>query len=262
MKRPSNTTTVRRGVALHFAVAAGALLTCLSTQAQIISLNLTDFTNDVQRIDADETYGVRGLGTVVGGWVNLNRTLTATNLAFSDGSASTVDVSMTAPNGWGSGVVGVNDTPLKGFLDDYTATVNPTTLTLSQLSTSFPLGYYAIVYLSGFDSNDGASISDGTATFFYQTVNFAVNTWDGTLVQTTTTTDLGSGNAPVAQYAVFGSPASPRSADSVTFTLDTLYGGGAGLGGVQIVAVPEPAAGMILAVGLGLLALARRWRRS
>jgi hypothetical protein len=232
------------------------------TQAQIISLNLTDFISDVQQIDADEAYGVPGLGTVVGGWINLNRTLTATDLAFSDASPSTVDVSMTAPNGWGSGVAGVNDTPLKGFLDDYTATVNPTTLTLSQLNASFPLGYYAIVYLSGFDLNDGASISDGPTTFYYQTVNFASSTWDGTLVQTTTTTDLGSGNAPVAQYAVFGAPTSPLTADSVTFTLDTLYGGGSGLGGVQIVAVPEPSTAITLGAGLGLVALLRRRRRA
>jgi hypothetical protein len=151
---------------------------------------------------------------------------------------------------------------LKGFIDDYTGTVNPTSLTLSELNASFPLGYFAVVYLSGFNLNDGASITDGTSTFYYQPVNFAVDTWDGTLVQTTTTTDLGSANAPVAHYAVFGSPASPLSADSVTFTLDTLYGGGSGLGGVQIVAVPEPSTGMVLGVGLGLVALVRRWRRA
>jgi hypothetical protein len=242
-------------------LALAVPFTNLRAQAAIISLNLTDFATDVQQINADETYGVPALGTVVGGWINLNRTLTATDLPFSGGDPSTVDVSMTAPNGWGSGVAGVNDTPLKGFLDDYTATVNPTSLTLSQLNASFPLGYYTIIYLSGFDGNNGASISDGTTTFYYQPVDFTVSTWDGTLVQTTTTTDLGSGNAPVAQYAVFGSPSSPLTADSVTFTLDTLYGGGSGLGGVQIVAVPEPSTGMILGVGLALVALVQRLRR-
>jgi hypothetical protein len=241
-------------------VTAGAVFTSLVSQAQIVSLNLTEFATDVQQIDADETYGVPGLGSVVGGWVNLNQTLNATDLAFSDGSSSTVDVNLTAPNGWGSAAAGANDTPLKGFIDDYTATVNPAYLTLSQLNASFPLGYFAVVYLSGFNLNDGASISDGTSTFYYQPVNFAAGTWDGTLVQTTTTTDLGSGNAPVAQYALFGSPSSPLTTDSVTFTLDTLYGGGSGLGGVQIVGVPEPSVAMTLLLGAGMISWARRRR--
>jgi hypothetical protein len=241
-------------------LAAGVVFAGLMSQAQILSLNLTDFATDVQQIDADETYGVSSLGTVVGGWVNLNRTLNATDLAFSDGSPSTVDVSLTAPNSWGSFNAAYDDTPLKGGIDDYTGTVAPTSLTLSDLTGSFSGGYYAIVYLTGFNGNIGASISDGTATFFYRPL--AAPLAPVSLVQTTTTVDLGSGNAPEAQYAVFGSAASPLNADSVTFTLDTLYGGGSALGAVQIVAVPEPSTGMILGMGLGLVALARRWRRA
>ena len=41
--------------------------------------------------------------------------------------------------------------------------------------------------------------------------------------------------APEANYAVFGSAESPLTADSVTFTIDTLHGGGAALCAVQLV---------------------------
>lgn len=261
MKPAMQPTLTRSKTRLFASLTGGVVFAALASQAQIVSLNLTQFATDVQQIDADESYGVSSLGTVVGGWNNFNQAVSGINLAYSSGSSSTVDFSLTVPGGWGSGATGVNDTPLKGFLADYTATANPTTFTLSDLNASFASGYIAIVYLSGFNLNNGASITDGTSKFYYQPVDFSVNTWDGTLAQTTTTTDLGDGNAPVAQYAVFGSTASPLTADSVTFTLDTLYGGGSGFGGVQVVAVPEPAATTVALLGMGVLAVVRRKSR-
>jgi hypothetical protein len=241
-------------------IAAFGSVCSSAPAALVVSLNLTDFVSDVQQIDADETFGVASLGSDVGGWVNLNRTLTDTNLADSTGTPSTVDVSMLAANGWGSGVTAYNDTPMKGFLDDYTATANPVSITFSDLNASFSSGYFAIVYVSGFDANTGASISDGSTTYYYQTLTSP--SAPITLTQTTTTTDLGAGNAPFAQYAVFGSDVSPLTADSITFTLDTLYGGGSGIGAVQLVAVPEPGTTILYAglAALGLLFLRRRLR--
>jgi hypothetical protein len=121
------------------------------------------------------------------------------------------------------------------MIDDYTGTANPTSLTLSDLNASFTKGYKVIVYVTGFNANTGASITDGSTTFYYQTLNDPATEFSGALAQTTTTTDLGAGANPFAQFAVFGSEAAPLTADSITFTVDTLYGGGSGIGGVQIV---------------------------
>lgn len=236
-------------------------MTAWAQGAEVISVNLTEFNTALQNIDAGETYGVATLGSLVGGWSNKNQILNATNLPFDDGTASTVSMQARAPNSWGSAAAGYNNTPMKGMIDDYTATVNPANLGFSNLNANFPNGYFAIVYLTGFDANEGASITDGTTTYYYQPVDFRVDTWDGTLVQTTTTTDLGSGNAPVAQYAVFGSDQAPLTSDSITFTIDTLYGGGSGIGGAQLVAssVPEPVA---FGVGGTLVPLALLFWRS
>jgi hypothetical protein len=141
-------------------------------------------------------------------------------------------------------------------LDDYTATVNPVSITLSDLNATYPSGYFAIVYVGGFNANTGASITDGNTTFFYKPL--ASPTAPVTFVQTTQTSDLGSGNNPTAQYAVFGSLESPLTSDSVTFTLNTLSGGGAGLGGVQIVSVPEPASAALVGMGAVLFLLRRQ----
>jgi hypothetical protein len=176
---------------------------------------------------------VPGQNSFAAGWLNLNRTLQAANLPMSDGFASTVTLTGTAPNGWASGNGAYAFTPLLAGMDDYTGTATPTTLTLSNLSATFPGGYKVIAYLGGFNSNTGASISDGTQTFFYQTLNDPTNEFTGNLVQTTLTNDLGAGKAPFAQYAVFGEEALLTS-NTLTLRLDTLYGGGAMLGGVQV----------------------------
>ncbi len=198
-----------------------------------ISVNLTDFATDVQQIDGDETFGIAAEGSVVGGWVNINRTDTANDLTNDLGAATTVDLALTSPNGWASFNAAYDDTPLKGGIDDYTGTTNPTSLTLSGLNATFPTGCRVIIYLTGFNSNEGASISDGSTTYHFQAIDSP--SAPVTFVRTTDTTDDGSDTAPEAQYAVFGSESSPLTADSITLTLDTLHGGGSAIGGVQVI---------------------------
>lgn len=237
----------------------GMVLTSLTASAQIVSVNLIQNPgNDSQQIDADETFGIASLGTVVGGWHNINAG--TSNLTDAAAITTSVDVSLTQPNGQATFNSAYADTPLFAGLDDYTTTANPVSVTISDLNATFSSGYFAIVYVGGFNANTGASITDGTTTYFYRPLPSP--SAPVSFVQTLQTTDLGDGNNPTAQYAVFGSYASPLTADSITFTLDTLYGGGAAIGGLQIVAVPEPASfSLALMGGLGLLLLAQRRSR-
>jgi len=240
-------------------VAAAVIATTLgngSATAQVVSVNIMqNGGNDLQQIDADETFGIASYGSVVGGWYNLNSA--TPNLLNHLGAATTLDFSLTQPNGQATFNAAYNDTPLFAGLDDYTTTPTPASITISDINATFSLGYYAIVYVGGFNANTGASISDGTSTFYYRPNPAPVAPY-GIFVQTTQTTSLGAGSNPIAQYAVFGSQTSPLTSDSITFTLDTLSGGGAALGGVQIIAVPEPTTAVLLLSGAVLLALRRR----
>jgi len=232
------------------------LLAATPVAAQIVSLNIIQNPgNNNQQIDVGETFGIPSLGSVAGGWVNLNAG--ANNLTDNLGFATTLDFSLTQPNGQATFNNAYTNTPLFAGLDDYTTTAAPVSITLSDLNATFAGGYFAIVYVGGFNANTGASISDGTSAFYFRLDPAPVAPY-GSFVQTTQTTDLGAGNNPIAQYAVFGSSASPLTANSITFTLDTLSGGGAALGGVQIIAVPEPTTAALLLSGLLVLALRRR----
>ncbi|MCP5549063.1 MAG: hypothetical protein H7A50_17005 [Akkermansiaceae bacterium] len=207
----------------------------LSAEAntKIISVNLTEFATDIQQIDSDETFGIASEGTVAGGWVNLNAVNSASDLADSAGFSTSVDFGLTAPNQKASFSVAYDDTPLKSGIDDYTNTATPVSVTLSDLNATFPDGCKVIVYLGGFNANSGASISDGTTTYYYQTADSPVA--PVAFVSTTDTTDDGDNTAPEAQYAVFGSDLALLTSDSVTLTIDCLYGGGAAICAVQVI---------------------------
>ncbi len=226
-----------------------ALAVAGTVQADIMSLNVWGFDNDINRIDDPETYGVASLNTVVGNWNNTGAT-GGSNLILDDGSASTIGYTATAPNARAGFNAVYNQTALKGGFDSYLA--SDVSMTITNLNANFADGYYAIVYVTGFLLNTGASISDGTSTYYFQTPNPE----NATLVQTLDT-NVGDGY-DVATYAVFGSELSALTADSITFTLDTIEGGGTGFGGVQIVAIPEPAtAGLFAVLGGGLLWIRR-----
>lgn len=228
----------RSGLRAAAAVAAVSLA-AVSAQSQVVSVNIfQNAGNDNQQIDSDETFGILSLNSVVGGWNNLNSA--TLNIGSSLGLPTTVDFSLTQPNGQATFNASYNDTPLFAGLDDYTTTTLPVSLTLSDLNATFTQGYFVIAYVGGFNANTGASISDGATTYFYRPNPTPPVGPYGAFTQTTQTINLGAGNNPIAQYAVFGSSLSPLTSDSITLTLDTLAGGGAGLGGVQIVAVPEP----------------------
>lgn len=210
------------------------------------------------------TYGISSLGTDVGGWNNLTKLYSATDLTYADGTSSTVSYSLTDASGsYSSFNAAYAGTPLAGGPATYGT---PTTVTLNNLNANFANGYWLLVYVGGFNANTGSSISDGATTYFYRPDPAPANPY-GSFVQTTQTTDPGVGNEPVAQYAVFGSSSSPLASDSLTLTFSTVSGaaGGGAIGGFQIIGaaapVPEPASAAIVFLGgLGLLVCVRRHR--
>jgi hypothetical protein len=175
-------------------------------------------------------------------WSNLRSGQSGTNFPDDSAAATTLDAVSTNPGGesfYGAPYAG---TPMNSGPAVYSGTTTAPTLTLNQIPYD---EYDIIVYLTGFTANTGASISDGTTTYYYQTPD----PHDATLVQTLNTSGTG---IPVANYAVF----SNLTGTSQVLTIDHVDGGGAGLGGIQLVQIPEPGTAALLA--LGLLPLVRR----
>jgi hypothetical protein len=197
----------------------------------VISVNFTQTTGTGQQVGAGVAYGVPAQNSLVSGWLNLNQTFTAANLPFDDGTASLVNLSGTNSVGWNTGNSAYAGTPLQGGAVNSTSSTEPTSFTLQNLKSGFPQGYKIIVYLSGFVSNTGASITNGSTTYFFQPL--AAPAAPVPLMQTLVTTNPGSGNNPVAQYAVFGAP-NLLTSDSVTISLRALSGGSVILGGFQV----------------------------
>lgn len=214
--------------------AAIALLSGgFSVRAAIISVNYIQASGHA----ITNNYGLAAQDSVAGGWLNLLNVVNATSLPFSDGTPSPVNLTGIQPGGFGVGNAAYAGTPfISGNAVYSTTTPNPFA-TLTNLNAAFPNGYKVVVYLSGFLANRGASISDGTTTFYYMPITNAADIPAALAspVRTTQTTDLGNGNNPIAQYAVFGDPVLLTN-DTLTLTLDHLYGtGGAYLGGFQII---------------------------
>lgn len=199
---------------------------------RIISTNFTEYTGDAQRIDNGEAFGITDSESVTDAWINLHKIDQVDNLTNNLKEKTTVSISLKHPNNWGTGNAAFNNTPLRAGIDDFRTTVPETSVTFSGLNATFPKGCSAIVYVGGYLKNTGASITDGNIKYYYQTPSAPVAPVD--FIQTKTTTDNGEGSAPEAHYAVFGTTESPIVSDSVTFTIDTLYGGGTFIGGIQI----------------------------
>lgn len=215
----------------------------------IVSLNIYDGGAEGNAI-VTGTFGVASEGTVVGNWNNTNSFGVANpTLDLIDSSGAATDVSATVRNAggqqfWGAGYAG---TPWNYGIAHFTGTSNPVSVSFDNLNAAFPLGYYALVYVNGAAANQGAAVTDGSTTYYFQTSNPADTT---PLLITSTTSDT----YDVGNYAVFGSIATPLVSDDITFAIPTgsVLSNNAGIGGVQLVAIPEPSAA---AVFVGLLAV-------
>lgn len=239
-------------VALPLLVLASA-----SVDAQIISLNIRDGST-TSNANVTDAFGIAAEGTVVSNWNNTNSFGAASpTLGLLDDSGVATGVSATILNAggqqyWGAAYAG---TPWNYGIAHFTATPNPVSVSFDGLSAQFASGYTAIVYVSGVPANQGAAITDGATTYYFQTSDPASTT--PILI-----TDTDSGNGyDVGNYAVFGSMESPLTGDSISFTIPTgsVVSNNVGIGGVQLVAVPEPGT-MALFTGLAVLGFIA-WRR-
>jgi beta-glucanase (GH16 family) len=213
----------------------------VTREDQIISVNFTNSSVSSQQVQG--AYGVASESSVVDGWHNLNTTVgvsggvyATSNLTYRDGRRSPVDLRVNKPWSGQSFESTLDATPLKTGIVDYVSSSDSVEVSFAELSRAYEFGYKVIVYLNGYADNTGASISDGTTTFYYQTPSPATSA----LIRTTDTDPLDG--IPEANFAVFGSDYDPLFADSLTLTLDTLdfeSGHAPALGGVQIVGAKE-----------------------
>jgi hypothetical protein len=245
-----NTRTNNKRQVAGILVASAMILGSAVAQAQMqtISLNFKQYAA-VAPNDVLDGYGVVSANN----WINLQTSMTGTDLITSSGALSTVDLSGSSPGGyntWNTGTL--NYTPMRSGAGTYGTTyATGPSMTLSQLNGTFS-SYDLIVYVAGYAGKQG-QITDGTTTFYYTVPNpFSTSL--------TLSTDIDKSNGvDVGTYVRF----SGLSADTVTISLCSVLGNGVGIGGFQIVgaaAVPEPSSAVTLLLGAGVFAVIRRRR--
>lgn len=254
-------------------IALAGLLVGMA-EANIISFNMTQ--SGVANTEISGNYGVTAEDSVTGGWIN-DFNPNGDTITFNNGSASTVSFTAVRPEGQNRDTGG-NDsdnydgTPMRGFAQAYLAAGKEVHLTAANLNANFADGYKVIAYLGGQSGNTASEVSltlgsaadydngINTTTYSYRTrfnpdaagdAGFhGINDSRVGIASATSTTTT------VAEYAVFDN----LSADTFTLSINGNSGGPAGLGGIQIVAIPEPATlGFMGIAGSGLLFLRKRF---
>lgn len=196
------------------------------TRAEVISFNFHATSVNNQQVFGE--FGVEPADN----WINSSEDM-MTDLQNSEGNATTVD--MTRSGGARSGSFSgapLNGSPMKAGLQFFGASSPP--FTLSQIPYA---NYKIIVYLTGFNGNNASFISDGNSTFYWDPKAFS-----SILTETLQTTYEEGTDAVKSNYAVFGSGAAPLTDTSITISFGLAPGasGGGGIGGFQIVSLPDP----------------------
>ena len=203
----------------------------------------------------------------VANWNNSWPSNPTTNLVDDSGAATTVDISYQSFNTWS--IVGshpgvdldgtYNRELLNGYLNSGPAGWNPPT-TSSSVSFS-QIGYSQydiIVYFSADVAGREGSVTDGSTTYFFNTIGPA--SVSGTSAILVGTTDTAGTYATSANYAVFHGLGGASQTITVQMRDNDEWGG---IAGFQLVAIPEPSSAAALCGAAGLLAaLARRRRRA
>ena len=249
-----------------------------------ISINFVDSNSGTSdEIASDFVEGAGDYATA--GWINtLRGQTTGGNADLDAADLGGVNVFARRPqgtasdattgSGQGGATTALNNRVIKGFAQAFlnNAEVNAPHVELSNLNQAYSQGYDLVVYLSGDSLNLGASVtvnegvnhtgydrSTGT-TYWYKTANttstFANNGFIQGTVTGATAPGTGGGDYAVANYVVFEG----LTADSLTITAEAVLQNKAGIGGFQIVAIPEPATiGFMGIAGSGLLFLRKRF---
>ncbi len=242
-------------------LAAAALLVAAATgaQAQVISWNL----------DSNGTIGGASqyAGVVSANyWNNSWPSNPTTDLIDNSGSATTLDL---AYGSWGTWSIqgshpgqdangSYNKELLNGYLNAGPAGWNPP-ITDSHVSLSqIPYAQYDIyVYFSSDAANRPGHVTDGITSYYFNTLGAAsIAGSDALLIQTTETSNA---NHPGANYAVFSGLSGAAQTITVQMEQNDLWGG---IAGFQVVAVPEPSALALGAIGLLIVGASRRSRQS
>ena len=202
------------------------LFSATITRAEVISFNFHATYQNNQRVIGK--FGVEPADN----WINSSDDMMS-DLQNSEGNATTVD--MTRSGGARSGSFSgapLNGSPMKAGLQFFGASSPP--FTLSQIPYA---NYKIIVYLTGFNGNNASFVSDGNSTFYWDPKAFS-----SILTETLQTTYEEGTDAVKSNYAVFGSVAAPLTDTSITISFGLAPGasGGGGIGGFQIVSLPDP----------------------
>ncbi len=199
----------------------------------------------------------------VSNWNNSWPSNPTTDLIDDSGAATTLDIAIASFNTWS--VVGshpgqdadttYNKELLNGYLNAGPAGWNPPIIYSEVAFSEIPYASYdIIVYFSSDVAGREGSVSDGTTTYSFNSVGPpSVNGANALFAQTT---DTGSSYLTAANYAVFSGLSGASQAIRVQMLENDEW---AGIAGFQVVAVPEPASVVLLAVS-GLFIVGRRGR--
>ncbi|MFA5688073.1 MAG: hypothetical protein WC959_02825 [Kiritimatiellales bacterium] len=226
-------------------LVAALMLAALSTPADVISVNFFR-TGNINRDGVAADFS----GVVPGTWTNI---VIATNgFAITDLGGTGLDISSSAGVTVAGNTNWANWVNCAGF--GHNTAGSQVTMTLSDIPYD---QYYIIVYLCGWNDRRG-SLSDGSTTYYY-----TMPTIDGSnppYLSQVTNTDSNSIASAVGTYVLFGSTENPLTADSLTMTVSAIQAN-VGIGGFQLVQVPEPAAVGTFVLGGVLVLLFRRLKQ-
>ena len=248
-----------------------------------ISINFVDAnTATPDEIASDFVEGVGDYATA--GWINTVRAqTTGANADLDAADLGGVNIFARRPQGTatdsgtgaqaGGPTTALNNRVVKGFAQAFlnNAEVNAAHVELSNLNQAYAQGYDLVVYLSGDSGNLGASVTVNEGVnhtgydrstgdnYWFKTANTSstfANGWrEGTLTGATAPGSTGAA-FPVADYVVYEG----LTADSLTITVQAELGNKAGIGGFQVVAIPEPATmGFLGMASTGILFLRRKF---
>lgn len=200
-------------------------------------------------------------------WNNSWPSNPTTDLIDASGAATTIDLAYTSFNDWnivashpGADLDGTyNKELLNGYLNSGPAGWNPP-ITYSQVVLSgISYGFYdLVVYFSADVAGREGSVSNGTTTYFFNTVGAA--SVSGASALLASTSDTAGTYATTANYAVFRGLSGAGQTITVQMRDNDEWGG---IAAFQVVAIPEPSSAAALCGVAGLLAtLTRRRRRA